>query len=60
MYCAGIHMYMYKGTKKYAVAVFPYTDVISSYDLNSTPSNDTMSLLGDTNNLSKEVTKMSF
>gem|GEM_PF-5211123 len=43
MCCAGIHMYMYKASKKYAVAVFPYTDAISSYVLNRSSDNDTMS-----------------
>lgn len=56
---AGIHMYMHKDSVKYPFTVFPYAGVLSSYDLNSMPSNDTMSLYGDTNNLSKEVIKMS-
>lgn len=45
---AGIHMYMYKASKKYAVAIFPYTDMISSYDLNRSSDNDTMSSYWDT------------
>lgn len=48
MCCAGIHMYMYKASKKYAVAIFPYTDMVSSYDFNRSSGNDTMSSYWDT------------
>lgn len=47
MCCVGIHMYMYIAAKKYAVAIFPYTGVLSLYDLISTPGNETMSACDD-------------
>ncbi|TYR37845.1 hypothetical protein FXV77_00725 [Sphingobacterium phlebotomi] len=60
MFRARINMYMYKDPMKYTIAVFPYAGVLSSYDFNSSPSNNTTSLYGNTNNQSREVIKMSF
>src|SRR5690606_20755963 len=57
---AGIHMYMYKGTKKYAVAVFPYTDVISSYGLNKVRGKDAVLSYGIAIHLPIDTMKLVF
>ena len=55
-----MHMYKYIMAKKYLFAVFPYADVMSSYDLNGMPGNDTISSYGDENNPYGEVILMVF
>src|SRR5690606_35453203 len=57
---AGIHMYMYKGTKKYAVAVFPYTGVLSSYDLNKVRGKDAVLAYGIAMQLPTETMMLAF
>ena len=53
-------MYMYKGTKKYAVAVFPYTGVLSSYDLNKVRGKDAVLAYGIAMQLPTETMKLAF
>lgn len=54
MLLASIHVYMCIIAKKY-LADFPYADEMSSYDLNGTPGNNTMSLPGNVANPYGEV-----
>ena len=60
MYHARINMYMHIITKKCLLAVFPYADVMTSYDLNSASGNEMISLYGDVANSYREMILMVF
>ncbi|MBD1434660.1 hypothetical protein H8B06_17680 [Sphingobacterium sp. DN00404] len=60
MFRTGIRMYLYIIAKKYLFAVSPYADVMSSYDLDGSLDNYTMSSHGNVANPFGEVIKMVF